>query len=98
MWGLDLPIKDGIFIDNDGLFDLDEDEEDSPRVTFEVRNLYSSRKYLEALREQSKILQRRRGNCSSWIAENDLNAVVWIADEGEINLGVLKFTAFMRLM
>lgn len=44
--------------------------------------------YIDALKEQAKILRRRRGNCSSWMAGNDLDAVAWISQDGEINLKV----------
>lgn len=74
-------------------FPLDKDYEDSPRVTAEVYYLYSSGKYLDALKEQSKVLRRRRGHCSSWMADNDLGAVLWIAEDGKINLRVSELYA-----
>lgn len=84
-----MPIRNGIFYDDerDGLFSLG-DYEEGPRVTFEVYSLHASGEYIKALKAQSKVLQKRRGNCSSWMADNDLSAIAVIANDGNIKLGV----------
>lgn len=67
---------------------LDELDDESPEVSYDIYKLYDKGLYIEALKEQAKILRRRRGNCASWSAGNDLDAVAWIVQDGEINLKV----------
>jgi hypothetical protein len=64
------------------------EDDESPTVNFEVFTLFNNGRYKDALRAHSKVLRRRRGNCSSWMADNDLGAVAWIAEAGKINLKV----------
>lgn len=54
----------------------------------EVYRLYEEGKYMEALKLQGKILRRRRGSCSIWMAEEDMLGARIIAEEGNIFLDV----------
>lgn len=61
-------------------------EDDPIELEDEVYDLYEKGKYIEALKLQGKILRRRRGNCSIWLAEEDLAGVILLIEEGNINL------------
>ena len=73
-------------------------EEDPIEIEEEVYDLYEKGKYTEALKTHAKVLKRRRGSCSIWIAENDIAVAMFIADEGHINLKLPSFVYQERSM
>lgn len=73
-------------------------EEDPIELTDEVYKLYLEQKYVEALKLHAKVLNRRRGSCSIWRAEEDISGAILIAEEGKINLKLPSFVYNERSM
>jgi hypothetical protein len=67
---------------------LDITDDESPEVSREVQKLYKNRLYVDALKLLAQLLRKRRGNCSNYLARNDLNAIATIVQIGEVNLKV----------
>lgn len=57
----------------------------------EVFDLYMDCKFIEALKLQGKILNRRRGHCQIFIAEEDIAGALYLAFLGNINLNLPSF-------
>ncbi len=81
----------GVIIRNDETIQkvhLDIKDDESPEVSLEVQKLYENHQYIDVLKVQAHMLRKRRGNCSNWLACNDLDVVARIVQKGEINLKV----------
>lgn len=64
----------------------------------EVYDLLKKRKFKNALKLHAKVMNRRRGSCNIWTAENDISGAVYLAEQGNINLKLPSFIYEPRSM
>lgn len=66
-------------------------EEEPSEVNPEIDDLWKNGKYIDALKKQANILNRRRGQYSIWTAEKDIITALSIVEEGNIFLDLPSF-------